>query len=48
MPLPTHATFCITLKGISVIQIGLGRVFCKHMTNAFVDRFLVWLQDTVK
>lgn len=40
--------FCITLKGISVIQISLRCVFFKHMTNAFIDRFLVWLQDMAK
>lgn len=44
--LPTHATFLYNLKRIHVIQISLGDVFCKHMTNAFIDRLVVWLQDT--
>lgn len=45
--LPTHATFLCNLKRIHVLQISLGGVFCKHMTNAFIDRPVVWLQDTV-
>lgn len=44
--LPTHATFLWNLKRIHVIQISLRGVFCKHMTNAFIDRLVVWLQDT--
>lgn len=40
------ATFLYNLKRIHVIQISLGGVFCKHMTNAFIDRIVVWLQDT--